>query len=1025
MKILAIGGKNLASLAGEFRIDFRTEPLRSAGLFAITGSTGSGKSTILDAMCIALYLKTPRLVSIKDSEAIEINGKEAISESDPKTILSKGAHEGYAEVEFLAVDGNEYRARWSISRANDSASGRFRKPSYDVFNLTEGTHRNYGSSEYKAVMPSLIGLTYDEFTRAVLLAQGNFTAFLKAGEKEKAGILQKLTGTEIYNRISSIIYTRAMEARRELDIVDAQRSGIVLLTQEEKDVHVARKAALEKQDEGNSAMLRRLAAEKQWIERSAQLAEELKAAQEAHEAAQQGICQNRPVAERLERIDSVQEIRGTWLQLAESGRLCEENRTLLAGLRAKVKAAEEELGAAARQAETAEHGYKEIQAEYDGFKPRIDSIIKAEEAIASCMRRIKEINGGIARASEEDSRLAGEIAASSGSIGRNLREREDIAQWLAASSRFESIIPSIPVITANIQFIDDTRKQIALQQKALANIRKTLASSEKEHEELKKRQQELAGTLSSEIAELRSRLVEGEPCPVCGSRVHDTGLASGKTLAEEELEKAKEITAGSIEQVTRRIESQKSEAARLESMIETLSTSAGSIREKNIALLGGIEDSGTIADDMEWAARLQELAAEWEKKVSRLAGIKEEISVAEKSIELSTARREALAKEIEESKAQATAAEATVKECREQLTALLGKWKSREEAERHFQDGIARANRAFSLAAEKKAEAAALFNRLKGNAEEKEGLLHVQELRRKELSGEIASYLAGRSDGMSMAGLKELLDPKNDVAAMRSSVEKVKETALKAAATLSERKRNIEKHGNDSSRPREGTAIEEICSAILQAEQLRSSIAEEINGINATLLKDQENIAAFGQYQEIFEQKRKAAASWGELNAAFGSANGSKLTRLTQGYTLDILLEVANMHMKEFSGRYILSRISEESLGIKVIDLEMMSDSRSVHTLSGGETFLASLALSLALSSVSSNKMDIETLFIDEGFGALDSDTLKEAIGVLEKLQGKGRKIGVISHLGDMLERIPTRIKVIKRGNGKSKIMIG
>ena len=119
----------------------------------------------------------------------------------------------------------------------------------------------------------------------------------------------------------------------------------------------------------------------------------------------------------------------------------------------------------------------------------------------------------------------------------------------------------------------------------------------------------------------------------------------------------------------------------------------------------------------------------------------------------------------------------------------------------------------------------------------------------------------------------------------------------------------------------------------------------------------------------------------------------------------------------------MLSRISQESLGIKVIDLEMMSDSRSVHSLSGGETFLASLALSLALSSVSSNKMNIESLFIDEGFGALDGDTLKEAIDVLEKLQSKGRKIGVISHLSDMLERIPTRIRVVKKGNGKSRII--
>ena len=146
--------------------------------------------------------------------------------------------------------------------------------------------------------------------------------------------------------------------------------------------------------------------------------------------------------------------------------------------------------------------------------------------------------------------------------------------------------------------------------------------------------------------------------------------------------------------------------------------------------------------------------------------------------------------------------------------------------------------------------------------------------------------------------------------------------------------------------------------------------------------------------------------------------------RITQGYTLDILLDVANAHLKDFSGRYMLSRISPDSLGIKVIDLEMMSESRSVHSLSGGETFLASLALSLALSSISSSKMSIESLFIDEGFGALDKETLGSAMDALEQLQSKGRNICVISHLTEMLDRIPVKIKVAKGANGKSRIEI-
>lgn len=1024
MKILAIGGKNLASLAEEFRLDFRTEPLRSAGLFAITGSTGSGKTTILDAMCIALYERSPRLESIKNGESIENYGNTGLNESDPKTILSKGAHEGYAEVEFLAVDGKEYRVRWSVSRANDSASGRFRKTAYDVFNLSDGTHERYGKREYTAIIPLLIGLTYEEFTRAVLLAQGNFAAFLKAGENEKAAILQKLTGTEIYSRISSLIYSRTIEAKREADLVDAQRNGIKLLSPEEIEALESRKAELEGLEKENIDELNILTAAKQWIERYVQLKNEYQAVLEAHETALQNVKQNLPLAERLSRIDSVQDIRDTYVQCTEAGRLAEENRKLLAALKEKMKSAEEVLLSTTEESAAVEKKAKALQKEYDDYKPKINSIIKTEEEISAHLLRIKEINALIVRAADESGRLSLSITENRNKVEENSNERENINQWFIDNKDYSNIIPHTAVITANIRYISDTRKQILLHKKVLAETEGMLAESEKEIAEARKRSEELAKTLSSEIAELRRRLVAGEPCPVCGSRTHETDLGNERTLAEKELEKAKEIARNSIERLEQSISNHKSECNKQQSIIETLTASVQNMRERNIALLGDVDGCEKNADSEAFAASLQSLAADWDKKNKRLAEIKEEISVAEKSIAFSTERVAALTLETKENQTQLSAINDSVKKNRERLTTLLGKWGSHEEAENHFAQAIADANKAFTVASEKKAACAATYNRTKGNVEEKENILEVQEKKYKELSAKIDRYISERNDGMDKDELAKLFSPENNVAEMRAALEKVKDDEVKSAATLNERKRNLDNHNNDKSRPAENVTMKEVVQSIEGLHSLRNSIAEEKNGINAALLKDKENSGIFSQYNEVYEKKVKIATDWSELNSIFGSANGDKLTRLTQGYTLDILLDVANTHLREFSGRYILSRISQESLGIKVIDMEMMSDSRSVHSLSGGETFLASLALSLALSSVSSNRMNIESLFIDEGFGALDSETLKEAIDVLEKLQSRGRKIGVISHLGDMLERIPTRIKVVKRGNGKSKINI-
>ncbi|MDR1331402.1 MAG: ATP-dependent exonuclease, partial [Tannerella sp.] len=131
----------------------------------------------------------------------------------------------------------------------------------------------------------------------------------------------------------------------------------------------------------------------------------------------------------------------------------------------------------------------------------------------------------------------------------------------------------------------------------------------------------------------------------------------------------------------------------------------------------------------------------------------------------------------------------------------------------------------------------------------------------------------------------------------------------------------------------------------------------------------------------------------------------------------------ANKHLHELSPRYRLQRIPD-TLALQVIDTDMLNEVRTVHSLSGGESFLISLALALGLSSLSSNRMKVESLFIDEGFGSLDSETLRIAMDALEQLHTQGRKIGVISHITEMTERINARINVIRASNGKSQIEI-
>ena len=208
MQVLKISGANLASLADTFEIDFTAEPLRSAGLFAITGETGSGKSTILDAMCLALYGTCPRLGSVGVNDDLPAVAEDTIRASDPRAILRRGAAVGSAQIEFRAADGEVYRATWMAKRSRGKANGRLQNVERSLVRIGDGAILESQIQTVRDRVSAITGLTYEEFRRTVLLAQGDFDAFLRANTGERAALLEKVTGTEIYRAISRRVYQR-------------------------------------------------------------------------------------------------------------------------------------------------------------------------------------------------------------------------------------------------------------------------------------------------------------------------------------------------------------------------------------------------------------------------------------------------------------------------------------------------------------------------------------------------------------------------------------------------------------------------------------------------------------------------------------------------------------------------------------------------------------------------------------------------------------------------------------------------
>ena len=243
MRILALRGENLASLAEVFEVDFDAEPIRSSGIFVITGPTGAGKTTLLDALCLALFDRLPRMDTAERGASIgrvEGDSSQQAKYDDVRGILRHGAGAGYAEIDFIGQDGRRYRSRWEVNRARRRVNGRLQDQKITLADLQSGAIIGDKKTDTLLQIEKRIGLSFDQFRRSVLLAQGDFDTFIKASSKDRAELLERITGTEIYSQISQAAFARAKEEREALRALETQLGEHRTLTDEDRGAAEAR-----------------------------------------------------------------------------------------------------------------------------------------------------------------------------------------------------------------------------------------------------------------------------------------------------------------------------------------------------------------------------------------------------------------------------------------------------------------------------------------------------------------------------------------------------------------------------------------------------------------------------------------------------------------------------------------------------------------------------------------------------------------------------------------------------------------
>ena len=953
MKILAIRLKNLTSIEGMVEVDFTAEPLHSAGIFAISGPTGAGKSTLLDALCLALYDKAPRFATSVESVNLADVGDNQINQSDVRNLLRRGTSDGYAEVDFLGIDGRRYRSRWSVRRTRNKISGSLQPQTLEVKELDTEKEFQGTKKELLIQLVELVGLTYEQFTRTVLLAQNDFATFLKSKGAAKAELLEKLTGTGVYSRISQEVYARNKAAQEEVTLIQNRMNVIELMPEEEL-------LALQKEKE--------LSAEKR-------------------------VTGIKLLAEQNEQLNVVRSLKmqeDLWKKKQQEE---QEEQARLKMLQGALASQEEGLVHFKAQWEAIQPDLKKARQLDVQIQSQQDSYTQSKQMLQSANKQVSE--------QEQKMRMATEQLQVSYSSLNRLLNHVGIEKALQLEQVEEILRQEADKLTAEINTNEErllrlnsfgypllTEEQMKLQKELTRqqNIRQLTETQTKTKAEIERLEKETTDCLKQlteqgtalkvtqrlyenvrmavgkDVKALRQQLQEGEACPVCGSTAHpyhqeqevvDTLFRSIEQEYNAAVANCQQINNRSIV-LQRDWTHQK--------MVD------GQIGEQLAALYKAGIDAGNeeqiqhrLTELAERILEYRNLYAEWQRSDEEIKkmrahceALRENVSLCRLAMQkVSSAKEQLLLLQNTASAEQKRfeVIEKALNVLRQERSQLL-KGKSADEAEAV----VAKREKELNLALEKaRKEVEAVHNRLSG------------------LQGEM------------------------------------KQITL-AIGELQEQYKKIE-------------SPEQLPEIIKKQQEENLNTERALSTMEARLLQQAKNKLTVEQIAKELAEKQTIAERWAKLNKLIGSADGAKFKVIAQSYTLNLLLLNANKHLSYLSKRYKLQQVPD-TLALQVIDCDMCDEIRTVYSLSGGESFLISLALALGLSSLSSNNLKVESLFIDEGFGSLDAESLRTAMEALEQLQMQGRKIGVISHVQEMSERISVQVQVHKKVNGKSVLTV-
>ncbi len=1213
MRIQKLRFQNLNSLEGEWEIDFTNTSFVNNGIFAIIGPTGAGKSTILDAICLALYAETPRLKRVNQSG---------------NDIMSRKTASCFAEVQFETSQGS-YLCYWSQKKARNKVDGKLQNPSHEIALVAEEiTIIASTLVTVKDKVEEVTGMDFKRFTRSMLLAQGGFDVFLKADINERASILEQITGTDIYSKISVEVFLRKNKERETLNRMQELVNAYALLSLDEVIEMQSKLTELGKQELSIRKDLSTCISLISWKENIERLNQEItentvslglveeqivdfaanqqildkahqaqfflpvyrilesqskqltalktdqlgyQAQKETIEAAIQTVSkdwsQQQDLIDQAELQDKQKQelynkVRELDIQIREQTTtvkaLIEEKRPLdlacqqiasdIVDIQTNISRSELELN-------TINHYMKErsndasLVESLQGYeiqlnqlqvltKELIDTQVKQNACDSVAQKKILQETTTEAKQSEDELNELKSTIASLETARKGILADKDIYHYRKALqdinatgsklSDLKNLIQSQNTYQSSLDLlqksIDETNAQVKLFNEEIATLKGNISATEQIQTEERDKYD-----ISLKIISLdseRKLLKENEACPLCGAIHHpfaDTNLPEinefEQTLkALETRLKAlqKELNTKEskcIEALTKlKIYTQQLEETTVKCVATQNNISSLSI-ELSIKTIELSEDKveAMISDNVLELHRIDTLISQIDELTIKISNEQQAYSKGQKTLADLQQKKLKLQHDIQIIQADYDRYFASVNQLHDTIfeskRVLLQKlkpynveladldkaqplitklknardeWLTHKASESLLTSELVTLNNSLlsqkSLEKERKKLQEELgdklivaekqlntWNVLRHDLFEGNDVSTEQDLWQKYLSDQKSRLndllVAKEKQKADLIGIEKNISKieeqisavsgkyQNEMQKFENSISQVgfstiqnyeeailSQEAFEELSQKAEKLRTAKSNHQSIIKDKSDARVAELDKqltekdiSILKKEyeshmNTMKEVTQEIGSIDAVMKEDQKKKAAQAEQLLLVQAQNRELLRWEKLSELIGSADGKKYRGFVQGITFEMLIAHANVQLQKLSDRYLLINSECDPLELNIIDNYQGGEIRTIKNLSGGESFIVSLSLALGLSAMSSQKVRIDSLFLDEGFGSLDEDSLEIALENLAALNNEGKLIGIISHVPAIKERITNQIQVIPQAGGVSTI---